>query len=226
MNEELWAGADLKLEHAGYHFTEMARLVAPPERTAWDAALASSGAIVGGSWQLPFYAHLDALLSAARSIPEIIQCCFGEDRAPQMRTWFAGLASTEQTRRREFRNQFDAQYAAFRALPLGTARHISEHRSGVAPAKVRLSGLFGVTYIGSPANILPSSEIRRIDDPDLAFLAKNHPLRPSWTDFTMQGQPLFDACREYLHRAQGLVAAARQISDAVHGTNALTPPPD
>jgi hypothetical protein len=226
MNEELWAGAEVKLEYAEFHFSEMARLVAIPERTAWDVALQASGTIIDGVWQRAFYAHLDALLSAARSIPEIIQCCFGHDPARQMKKWFGGLPAAEQDRRREFRKRFEQSYKTFRDLPLGEARHQIEHRTGVAPVEVTVIGRFGVTYTGGPAKPIPMSEAPIITDPNFPpSLVKAHALRPNWSDFTIQGQPLFDTCREYLDEAALLVAGARLLAEAVHGTNVLTVPP-
>jgi hypothetical protein len=226
MNEELWAGAELKLEYAQFHFNDMARLVAIPQRSAWDVAVLTSGAIIDNGWQRFFYAHLDALLSAARSVPEIIQCCFGHDQARQMKTWFVGLSADEQRRRRKFSKEFKVSYDGFRALPLGNARHISQHRTGVAPVEVRVTGRFGVTYIGGPAKTIPTSEARPLVDPNFPPSSRNQEVRPTWSDFTIQGQPLFETCREYLNRAQELVEAARRISDDVHGTNVLTAPPD
>jgi hypothetical protein len=224
MREELWAGVELKLLHAEFHFESMGRSLEPPEQTATNVALQVSGAILGTGWQRSFYAHLDALLAAARSIPEIIQCCFAEDRAPQMRSWFAGLPAAEQGRRGEFSKHFAVRYQAFRALPLSTARHIVEHRTGVAPVEVWISGLFGITYVGSPANLVPESEIRISDDPQLAFLGRHHALRPSWGAFKIQDQPLFETCRGYLNKASEVVGDARVIAQHVHGTEPLSVP--
>jgi len=215
MHEELWAGVELKLLHAEFHFESMGRSLEPPEHTATNVALQVSGAILGMGWQRSFYAHLDALLSAARSIPEIIQCCFGKDNSPQMKKWLAGLPAAEQSRRGEFSKHFATRYQAFRALPLGTARHIVEHRTGVAPVEVQISG---------PANLVPESEIRISDDPQLAFLGRHHALRPSWDAFKIQDQPLFETCRGYLNKASELVGDARVIAQQVHGTEPLSIP--
>ncbi|MGA2793160.1 MAG: hypothetical protein ABSE69_06435, partial [Roseiarcus sp.] len=67
-----------------------------------------------------------------------------------MRKWFNGLPPDEQDRRRRYTDQFEPHYRGFRARRLGTVRHIVEHRGGVAPVTVTISGLFGVTYTGSP----------------------------------------------------------------------------
>ena len=90
---------------------------------------------------------------------------------------------------------------------------------------VTISGLFGVLYIGSPAEHVPISETRQIDDPALAFLAKPNPIQPKWDDFDIEGQPLFPACQDYLNGARALVVEARRIVLLVHGTNSLSFPP-
>lgn len=189
MHEDLWAGVHLKLQHAAFHLERMGRSLEPPEMTATTVALEVAGVIVDTGWQRSFYAHLDAFLSAARSVPEIVQCCFGVDEGhPDMKSWFHKLPEAEKLRRQEFKKQFKASYDSFRALRLGTLRHISEHRTGVSPARVTVSGLFGVTYIGSPLKPIPVSETRHIVDPDLSWMDRPVPLRqPSWDDFELEG---------------------------------------
>ena len=222
--KELWAGAELKAQHASLHFTEMARLVAREAR-GWEAPLEASGVTIGGNWQPSFYAHLDALLSAVHSIPEIIQCCFGYDRSRQMKDWFAALTAAEQARRSEFSEKFEPSHMAFRKLPLGEARHQIEHRTGVAPVEVTVIGRFGVTYRGGPATLVPMSETPVINDPNFPpSLARAHPLRPMWNDFTIQGQPLFETCQDYLNRAAQLISEARLVAARVHGDEDLSPP--
>jgi hypothetical protein len=58
------------------------RSIQSPEQTAINVALQASGAIIDTGWRRSFYAYLDAFLSTARSVPEIIQCCFGVDCGP------------------------------------------------------------------------------------------------------------------------------------------------
>lgn len=142
-----------------------------------------------------------------------------------MKSWFDSLPAAERDRRREFAKQFERHHKGFRTLPLGTARHISEHRTGLAPVKVAISGMFGVKYTGSPANRVPISETRQIDDPTVAFLAKPIPLQPKWDDFEIQGQPLFPTCQEYVDRARTLMDEARLLSRRVHNTYSLSFPP-
>jgi len=227
MHEHVWAGVHLKLQHAEFHLRRMGQSLEPPERTATNVALQAAGVILDTGWQRSFYAHLDAFLSAARSIPEIVQCCLGVDEGhPDMRNWFAKLPDDEKVRRQEFKKRFKAGYDSFRASRLGTLRHISEHRTGVAPATVTISGLFGVTYVGSPVDLIPLTETRHITHPDLSWMDRPIPLRqPSWDDFELEGQPLFPACQEYLDGARALVNTARHISDVVHGTMSLSSPP-
>jgi hypothetical protein len=80
---------------------------------------------------------LDAFLSAVCSVPELIRCCFGIDENSKMKAWLKALGRKERERRREFGAKFKADYDKFCASPLGTARHISEHRTGFAPVEVK-----------------------------------------------------------------------------------------
>jgi len=75
------------------------------------------------------------------------------------------------------------------------------HRTGFSPTTATISGLFGMTYIGSPTERVPISGTRQIDDPNLAFLATPFPGHPTSSDFDVEGQPLFSTCRDYLDHA-------------------------
>jgi hypothetical protein len=97
--------------------------------------------------------------------------------------------------------------------------------SGYPPVKVAITGMFGVTYIGGPTQPVPMTEARQIDNPELAWLSKPVPLRARWNAFEIDGQPLFPACEDYLKNTSEVIAKAREISDRVHGSNSLTPPP-
>jgi hypothetical protein len=223
--DELWAGIDLKLDNASFHFERMSEALQPPKQDAYTITLESSDALVGGNWHRAFYAHLDAFLSMARSVPELIRCCFGmDDSAKKMREWFDTLDHDEQKHRREFGDRFKADYDAFRALPLGTARHISEHRTGFAPVTVTVTGRFGLTYSGNPAKPIPISESREMP-PELGWMQKHMPVRPMWTDFKIDGESLFAVCDDYLRRARALVGDARILAEKVHGNRKLTCPP-
>ena len=116
MHEKLWAGVEIKLQNAAYHFDKMGRSLQPPERTAFNVAQQTSGAIIDTGWQRSFYAHLDAFLSAARSVAEIVKCCFGVDQHWAMKAWFDTQPADEQHRRREFTKQFETHYDRFREL--------------------------------------------------------------------------------------------------------------
>jgi hypothetical protein len=226
MHDELWAGIGSKLENAFFHLRQMGQSIQPPERTHMNIVQESAGAIIDTGWQRSFYAYFDAFLSAARSIPEIVRCCFGVDLGhPDMKAWFGALSNDEQRRRQEFNGQFKVTYDTFRLLDLGKARHVSEHRTGYAPAEVQIKGFFGVVYSGSAVKSVPFTETREIDDPRFAFLARPLPIRPNWKDFTIDGKPLFAECEAYLKRAGDLIDEARKISAKVHGTNGLTMPP-
>ena len=81
MHEELWTAVEFKLEGAQLFLEEMGKDLLPPSITHREstAAILSAGAIVGHLWQRKFYHHVDAFLAMARSIPDIIQSCFGID---------------------------------------------------------------------------------------------------------------------------------------------------
>jgi len=168
----------------------------------------------------------DAFLSAARSIPDIIECCFGTDK--QMSWWIKTLPPDEQDRRNRFSKEFADTRQAFALLPLSNARRTSVHRRGYAPYEFKIAGRFGLTYAGSPTKSVPLSETPVITDPTFPpGIARASPIGPPhYTDFEIDGQPLFLSCHEYLNQAQALIAEGRKIAAAVHGANTLTPPPD
>ena len=222
---QLWPGIGLKIENAEFHRRAMEKAIEPPERTHLNVVMESAGAIIWNNWHQPFYAHLDAFLSAARSVPELIRCCFGVDNNIQsMRHWFDALDSGEKDRRTQFQDRFRSDYNAFRSLPLGNARHISEHRIGFAPVSVTVTGRFGLTYVGSPIRNIPNSETRDMPE-GYEWMARPIPVHPMGSDFQIDGMPLFETCRAYLHEANSLVQRARVIADAVHGEKKLTSPP-
>jgi hypothetical protein len=191
-----------------------------------SVVLQSAGTIIDTGWQRSFFPHLDAFLSTTRSIPEVIQCCFGNDRANQeMRDWFDQLPPDERDRRMQFKAQFNDDYVAFCSRRLSKVRHNLEHRTGVAPATVTIKGLFGDVYKGSPTQQVPLSETRQINDPDLAFLAQPRQLFVDWADFEIEGKPLFVECREHLDAASAVIEQGRKITNAIHGTKPVSTPP-
>jgi hypothetical protein len=225
MNEHLWAGADLKVEYARFFLQEMSRSLQPPERTRSIAAQESSGNL----WQRSFYPNLDAFLAMARSVAEIIQCCFGEDRSLPMKEWFNVLSCSERANRKAFSRQFRADRDEFSRRSLSTARNISFHRTGFPSVEVAITGRFGVVHTGSPVKRVPNAESRNNtgDHPDaLLWAATQAPnaVRPVWSDFTIDGKPLYDECQDYLALAEQLVVQARAIAQRIHGTDSLTAP--
>jgi hypothetical protein len=226
MNEELWAGPDLKVGYGLFHLQNMQKALDLPD--GWYAAYEALRTFVDTGWQRSLYPHFDAFLMTLRSVPEIIRCCFGVDRnTKHIRPWFNQLPPTEQAVRQAFQSAYEPHYQAFRALPLSTERHTIEHRSGVANVKVTITGPFGIVHVGGPAAPVPLTETREIAGmhPDLAPLLKPRRVHPGWQDFTIDGRPLFAECQQYLDRAGALVNEARQLSIQVHGTLKLTPPP-
>jgi hypothetical protein len=219
----MWAGVDLKSSHATFFLLQMSKAIEPPEQTAWTVALQSSGAIIGNLWQQSFYANFDAFLGAARSIPEIIQCCFGHDRSLQMKSWFGSLDQAEQDRRKKFSDEFNSDYSTFIGHALTNARNISFHRTGYPSAEVKITSHFGVVYTGSPTEAVPTA-VSPPNHPGPPFRSINLPLEPRWTDFTIDDKPLFEECQAYLKLAGELRTKAADICQEVHGNESLTFP--
>ena len=228
MNEQLWSGVDLKVEYASFHFSEMHRAVAYRQPTAHEIAMTASGnTIVGNDWQRRFYPQFDALLAAARSIPWIIEACFGADNGHrEMRDWLDRLDVDERARREKFSEEFRASphYKTFNKHRHTRARNIILHRTGVAPLEIEISDFFGVVHEGSPVRRIPAAT----SHPDNPEMPGSHgmPVEP-WKDgkFTVDGQPLFEQCADYLHVMQGLIDDARKIAARIHGKSPLSPPP-
>ena len=224
-HDDLWAGVHLKLSFASFHFVRMSDVLQPPKLDAHMVAIQSSGAVIGGNWHEAFYAHLDAFLSTTRSTPELVRCCFGADSGSKMiRDWFDALEPDERQRRHDFGVRFETHHKPFRELPLYRARQISEHRTGVPPVTVTVTGRFGLTYSGGPTKMILMSE-RQEMPPELGWMQKFTPIQPMWTNFAIDGKPLFEACREHLQSTQALVNRARELAESVHGSSKLTSPP-
>ena len=140
-----------------------------------------------------------------------------------MRNWFNALDREERERRHDFEAKFKADYVAFCELPLGAARHISEHRTGFPPVTATVSRRFGIIYHGDPIKPVPISETRKLP-PEYSWMEKPTAVEPSWRDFHIDGKPLFEARREYLDRVQVLAIQARGLAEEVHGASKLTWP--
>src|SRR6202049_4683346 len=161
MHDELWAGVSFKLESAFFHFQRMETSINPPALSGTYAAIEAARGIVDRGWQRSLYPHLDALLSATRSVPWIIKCCFGKDTANSvMKAWFKVLPLAEQDCRTEFQKQFQSYHDAFSNLPLSGARDVSVHRTGLPKVEAKITGMFGVIY--QAAQLSPSLFQRRV----------------------------------------------------------------
>jgi hypothetical protein len=234
MHDHLWAGIDRKLEEAASIFAEMAKSLQPPERTHMSVVLESSSAVLGSNWQSSFYSLVGTFLAKVRSVPSIIEACFGADLvSPPMRDWWDHrLPPDEQQRRQAFSAQFEADRKAFRDHYLTTERDVSEHRLGFPDIEGKVVGPFEQVHTATPLNRIPDAESRPLEpninnDPALQWAATlpPRPVQPRWDQFTIAGKPLFPECRDYLNYAGQLAAKARTISQSVHGTHHLTRPP-
>jgi hypothetical protein len=115
MHEELWAGVDRKISNAGFFLEEMGRSLQPPRRAITAGVIPDMPL----QWERSFYASLDAFLVTARSVPEVINCCFGKDTATsEMKKWFGALAAAERGRRNNFLKQYQGGYDHFSDSPL------------------------------------------------------------------------------------------------------------
>jgi hypothetical protein len=232
MHDALWAGVNLKLDHADFYFEQIGRALVTPDRTRMSVVLEASGADVSHE-KRPFYAHLASFLMMTRSVPDVIQWCFGKDKmfdAKSRRPWFKGLLIDEQTRRTTFSRKFEKSYQKLSSHPLSEARNIIVHRVGVADVEVRIRGRYGVVHIGNAVKRAPAAESRPVvtgDDPGEQFAATLPPLPvvPNFSNLLIDGsRPLFDECRAYLALAHDVVAEGRNIAQAVHGNLVVSVP--
>jgi hypothetical protein len=236
VHEKLWAGVAWKLSSAEFFLGQMQRALDQP-RGAHAARAEAAGVALSVEWQKPFYANLDAFLAMARSVPDVINWCFGVDRAMReptwLKPWYHSLSLSEKTRRQDFSNHFRQHFDAFRNLSLTSARNITLHRAGYAPVEAHITGIFGISYIGGPVERVPGTESRPaapgedLTDPAVQWAATLTPLplRPVWGDFEINGKPLYSECQTYLQDARSVVESARRICDQVHGANTVTAPP-
>jgi hypothetical protein len=160
MHDELWAGVDLKLENAFFHLNEMDRALQLPERTHYSVALQASGAIVGKDWQRPLYAHLDAFLSATRSVGQIIKCGFGADKDQRLKPWARCRRKSRLVGKRSSTSS-TPHLNAFNERLLSTSRHISEHRIGASPGPEHEKS----TPHGQAVEVIISALKRRLSKP-------------------------------------------------------------
>jgi hypothetical protein len=240
-HDNFWSAVNKRVSATEFFFHEMGKDLLPPGRdgyTPYLSALRASGVILHHPWQERFYYHFDAFLAMGRSIPEIVQCLFGLDPAPPMRPWRLGLPQAESDRRHKFQSEFDSAYQTFRDLTLSGARNITLHRTGVAPIEVRIVGRWGTDYTGTPLEVVPASEsipTSHSNDPAWLWQSTQPPqlIEPKAEDFSLvvasgsatSKVKLFPECQAFIEAAKTLASDGRKISDRVHGTDLLTPPP-
>ena len=187
-------------------------------------------------WQPDFYYYLDAFLGAARSVPDVIQKCFGMDPLSKGK-WKQAPDSDEIDRRNTFQAEFTILHSAFRGETLSRVRTSVYHWHGVAPVQAKARTALGRDYTGGPLEPIPSTACKELPlETDSAIAAMNKPLPvdPVWHDFnfeipqadgTIRSIPLFDECRAYLRAAEKLVNEARELCVRIHDAGVLTPPP-
>ncbi len=237
-----WDGVEFRLREAGFFRQEMSRDLAPARSTsrrAYEAYYASSpGTIVGNAWAPKFYYHLDAFLQAVRSVLDIIQANFGEDR--HLSKWIKTLPKTEQQRRGAFQRGFQQDAQQFLSHPGTQARKVAVHREGTPSVEVTVLGRWGVIHRGGPTRSIPitdsgSFNVASAQDDPLPWIPKPAiPLEPKESDFSLvvtqadgtdQKYPLFDMCDDYLVAAKRLVISAKAIDAQVDNGQPLNPPP-
>jgi hypothetical protein len=236
MHDELWAGIEFKLGEAQF-FLEWMSKVLMPARLNTPGGHPSFAEHSPTQWQPDFYYYLDAFLEAARSVPDIIQKCFGEDKWSQAE-WSQPLDVEETARRKGFQSEFTSHYVDFRRLLLSRVRVATFHWLGVPPVQTKARVWLGPEYTGGPLEFIPSAASRQLPpetDPAVGVIAgKPLPVEPSWQDFTLeipqddgntQSTPLFEECRTYLQAAKELVEESKEICGRKHSGGKLTPPP-
>lgn len=235
-----------KALEARRHLDRMGHVIIHPRHRAGfsqhqAASLSCPGTIISHQWHEEFNAALNAFLSTARSIPDVIENQFGYDNhTKQKKAWLNALPQDEQTRRSAFSNEFLKKQAPFLKLPLNAERNEVHHGSGIAHWEVRVQGRWGLTYTGGPTNPLPNTETRPVpqgEDPALSCLmaaSAIQPLEPMHTDFfwvipqpngNVVSVPLFPECRGFLESAEALSAEAERLFKGIHDGHSFTPAP-
>lgn len=244
MSEVLWRGVDFKRAAGEYFLNKMGKELIPPRHRpenqhaqalmGWCSA---NNVVVHHPWQASFYFLLDAFLTSTRSIPDVIQKCFGRD--PKDREWFPTLPPDERERREKFQTEFKPMYLAFRTLPASKARNVTVHSTGTPPVKVALTGFWGGEYVGGPCDPIPATEFPKATSdalPEILWLGTQNqtPIEPRADHFTLsatqadgsvQSLPLFPECRSYLTHADELIQQARELDTKIHAGLHLSEPP-
>ena len=235
MHDELWAGVDFKLDESQFFLEQMSKVIVPARFDNLQRHPAY--AIEMTRWQPDFYYYLDAFVGAARSVPDVIQKCFGWDERSRG-SWVQPLERPEIERRKRFQDEFTSIYAAFHGETLSRVRTGVFHWLGVPPVQTKARLVLGQEYIGGPLELIPSAACREFP-PEVAenlpaSTFRTLPVEPSWQDFTLEipqpnapnrSIPLFEECKRYKETAKDLVSKAKVISERVHGAEPLTQPP-
>ena len=235
-----WDGVTFKLGMAHFYLDEMRKDLIPAAVElgfSYNQQRRTSPPM--NRWAPKFYYHLDAFLTATRSVDLVITPTFGIDILLKKR-WTDNLETLERTKRESFQDAYDLIAVPFRAHPLTHNRNVSIHRSGTPSVKVAILGRYGIHYSGGPTQILPTFE----QPQQLTAADPNHPppkymnpmiiaIEPGPDDFVVQeampngssrDHPLFTSCENYLQSACQLVEKAKSLAVQVH-THPLTPPP-
>jgi hypothetical protein len=236
-HDDLWVVINKRVEAAAFFLNEMSRDIQPPSASAPHqpqlGATLATGVVVSHPWQEKFYYHFDAFLAMTRSVPEIIRWLFGvDDKFRPFLRWLTGLNAAEQARRGNFQSQFDKAFDSFVRMPLSDVRNGTLHRTGVAPVEVRVIDRWGTLFVGTPLQQIPLTESLPASAPLSAAGEPLQQLEPQASNFlititsggTTSTVGLFPESQKYLGAARKLVVDARKISDAVHGSDALTMP--
>jgi hypothetical protein len=210
MHEDLWANVHQKIEEARRAYDQMGTSLRPREG---HQRLEAAGAMAEHNWQESFWSAVGSFLVTVRSVPLIIEACFGKDLGhARMKKWFASLTADEQLRRKNFSTEFADDHDRIRKHHLTIERDVTVHRRGFPDARVEVPGPFGQMHTATPTTRIPTTESRPLepnigDDPALQWAATQPP-RPIRTpppdQFTVgpDRKPLFSECRAYLELAE------------------------
>lgn len=234
MREELWQGTDFKLAEARFFLDQMDKVLLPPQFNdpTWHPAYTHSVT----QWQPDFYFYLDAFIGATRSVPDVIQKCFGWDNR-STKEWLQPPDADEIARREKFQAEFTGLYRAFYRQRLSRVRVGTFHWRGVPSVQTKGKVFLGQEYTGKPGQLIPSAASRQFPpetDPALAAIfSQPRPVEPSWEDFTVEiprddgtteSNPLFPECKAYLNLAQQLVKESKELCERIHRGSKLIPP--
>jgi hypothetical protein len=187
MHEELWQGIDFKLAEAHFFLDRMGKTLLPPQHS--DRRWHQSYGPAVAQWQPDFYFYLDAFIGATRSVPDVIQKCFGWDWRSKGE-WPQPPDSDEVGRRDKFQAEFTGPYLEFHRQPLSRVRVGTFHWMGMPSVKARARVFCGQEYTGRPGQLVPSTAPRQFppgtDPAFLALFSKPMAVEPYWEDFTLE----------------------------------------